>query len=148
MTTLAPEHRSPYLGPHGAWTRGSAAASTLLAVLSLAGIVVSWVGASGKTHLEDEVPWLVVGVVALTLGGLAASTWLGRGLRSIRAERVALRRRLLAMDVGRAATGDGGEVWVTAPGMTRVHRPGCEFVRGKAVTEVAPDAAAECAVCA
>ena len=148
MTTLAPEHRARYLGPDGAWTRGSATAATLLAAVSVAGIVVAWVGASGKTHLKDEVPWLVVGVIALTIGGLAASTWLGRGLRSIRAERLALRRRLLAMDVGRAASVDRPDVWVMAAGMTRVHRPDCEYVRGKAVTEVAPDAAAECAVCA
>lgn len=148
MSVLAPEHRSRYLGPDGAWTRSTATASTLLAALSFGGIVVAWVGASGKTHLKDEVPWLVVGVVALTVGGLAASTWLGRGLRSIRAERLALRRRLLAMDVGRTASTERADVWVMAAGMTRVHRPDCEYVRGKKVTEVAPDAAAECAVCA
>jgi hypothetical protein len=145
---LAPEHRSRYLGPDGAWTRGTATAATLLAALSFGGIVVAWVGASGQTHLEDELPWLVLGVAALTVGGLAASAWLGRGLRSIRSERRALRRRLLAMDVGRAAAAETAELWVMAANTTRVHRPTCEYVRGKVVREVAPDAARSCAVCA
>jgi hypothetical protein len=145
---LAPEHRSPYLGPAGAWTRGNAAAATLLAAVSMAGIAIAWVGASDQTHLEDEVPWLVVGVIALAVGGVGASTWLGRGLRSIRAERLALRRRLIAMDVGRAAAAERSDIRVMAAGMTRLHRPDCEYVRGKSVREVAPDAAGACVVCA
>ena len=146
--TLAPEHRAPYLGPQGAWTRGNAAVAALLAAASLGGILLAWVGASGKTHLDDEIPWLAFGVVAFAVGGIAAAVWLGRGLRSIRTERVALRRRLLAMDVGRTESVEAGNTWVMAAGMTRVHRPHCEYVRGKAVREVAPDAAAECVVCA
>ena len=145
---LAPEHRASYLGPDGAWTGGTAAVAALLAATSLGGVVLAWVGASGETHLEDEVPWLVIGVVAFALGGVAGAIWLGRGLRSIRTERLALRRRLLAMNVG--ATGDtsaGHDTWVIANGMTRVHRPDCEDVRGKTVREVAPGTAPACAVC-
>ncbi len=113
--TLAPDYRAPYLGPQGAWTRGNAAVAALLAAASLGGIATAWVGASGKTHLDDEIPWLAFGVVAFAVGGIAAAVWLGRGLRSIRTERVALRRRLIAMDIGRSRAcrdgqrlGDGG----------------------------------------
>ncbi len=147
-SVLAPEHRAPYLGPEGPWTRGSAALTSLLAAGSIGGLVIAWVGASGQTHLEDEVPWLVLGVVALAVGGLAGATWLGRGLRSIRTERSALRRRLLAMNVDRAETAAEQHEWVMAAGMTRVHRPGCEYVRGKTVRQVSADAAPECVVCA
>lgn len=147
-SVLAPEHRAPYLSPHGAWTRGNAAVAAVLAAVSIGGLVTAWIGASGSTRLKDEVPWLVLGVLALALGGVAAAVWLGRGLRSIRTERLALRRRLLAMDVGgRAHTAGTDDVWVMATGMTRVHRPGCEYVRGKAVHDVAPDTAPACAVC-
>jgi hypothetical protein len=146
---LAPEHRAPYLGPQGAWTRGNAAVSALFAATSLGGLVLAWVGASGETRMEGVVPWLVLAVAAFAVGGLAGATWLGRGLRSIRTERVALRRRLLVMDVGsRTATAAAQESWVMAPGMTRVHRPGCEYVRGKTVREVSPEAAPACVVCA
>lgn len=146
-SVLAPEHRAPYLAPHGPWGRGSAAASALLAAGSLGGLALAWVGASGETRMSDVVPWLVLAVAAFAVGGLAGATWLGRGLRSIRTERVALRRRLLAMDVGRNDTAAVQSIWVLAPGMTRVHRPDCEYVRGKTVREVAPDTAPACAVC-
>ncbi len=148
-SVLDPEHRAPYLGPQGAWTRANAAVAALLAAASLGGLVLAWVGASGQTHLEDEVPWLVLGVAAFAVGGLAGAVWLGRGLRSIRTERLALRRRLIAMNVGaRTETVAARSIWVMANGMTRVHRPECEYVRGKAVREVARAAAAECVVCA
>ena len=145
---LAPEHRAPYLGPQGAWTRGNAAATAVLAAVSLGGLVLAWVGASAKTHLEDEVPWLVLAVIAFSVGGLAGATWIGRGLRSIRTERAALRRRLIAMDVGGGAAVATENVWVMAAGTTRMHHPDCEYVRGKTVREVAADTAAECRVCA
>jgi hypothetical protein len=141
------EYRAPYLGPDGAWTRRAAGVAALLTAGSFAGIVVAWVGASGQTHLGDEIPWLVVGVLALTVGGIAGATWLGRGLRSIRTERLALRRRLVAMDVGRPAAAGRSDIWMIAPGMTRVHRPDCEYLRGKTAREVAPGSAPECVVC-
>ena len=148
-SVLAPEHRAPYLGPQGAWTRGSAAAAVALAAASIVGLAIAWIGASGQTRMEDEVPWLVLGVAAFAGGGLAGALWLGRGLRSIRTERLALRRRLIAMNVGAPTGGTTtSTVRVMANGMTRVHRPDCEYVRGKTVREVAPDAAAECVVCA
>lgn len=148
-SVLAPEHRAPYLGPAGPWTRRNAAASALLAAGSLGGLLVAWVGASDQTRLEDELHWLVLGILALAVGGLAGAVWLGRGLRSIRSERRALRRRLRAMEVG-APTGTAATttVWVMAAGMTRRHHPDCEYVRGKSVREVPAESAPPCVVCA
>ncbi len=149
MTVLPPEHRAPYLGPAGAWTRGTAVASVALTGISAAGITAAWVGASGRTQMDDVVPFLVLGVVAFAVGGLAGAVWLGGGLRSVRAERVALRRRLLAMDLGRVDAVATADVRVIGPGMTKVHRPDCEYVRGKEVSAVPADAEVpECLVCA
>ena len=105
-----------------------------LLLLSLAGLVVAWWGASGTTGMNRQITWLNVGVAALVVGGLGNMTWLLQGRRAL-----AIRRRVLLADAAPTPAlpsdpypeQDG--VRFAVPGTSRHHRAGCAAIAGKQV---------------
>jgi hypothetical protein len=100
-----------------------------------AGLVLlgSYQSATADEVVRNRLTWLAVGIAGLVLAGLANGLWMA----SVRA-RVRLGRGLVLAEVAQLvpSTEVGGpatsvDVVVTAPGMTRYHRPGCELAQGK-----------------
>ena len=145
------------LGDDAPWRRGDLLGATGLAGVGLAGLALTWFGASGRADWPDQLPWASVGAAATTVALLGLVTWLVAGLRRVRR----LRREVLplvaaAASLSRNAGAAGaaaGSVLVSAPGMTRFHRPACPLAAGKPVQPVpTPEAGGAglvpCKVCA
>jgi len=98
-------------------------------------IVTAWWAISGARSLPHQLAWLNVGVAGLILSGLTNQSWLVKGRRVLRRERISTFPPALPMKTRvRAATPGSPEQLVTVAGTLRYHRPGCLLVRGKAVT--------------
>jgi hypothetical protein len=140
-----------------------------LAAAGLTGLALTWYGASDQPDWPDQLPWASLGVAATTVALLGLVTWLLAGLRRVRRLRrevlpllaAGAERRRSAGASGVAPTGAALGAFVgqdpvrlvTAPGMTRFHRPACPLAAGKPVLPVQPDEAdgaglVPCGVCA
>jgi hypothetical protein len=140
-------------------------------LIGLAGLGLSWFRISGEGDWHDQLPWLVVGVVVLAISGLGTAGWLMAASRVVHLEAhdvmSQLRRQQLefggldvpAMEADLPAPvpvphpdAGGAVVYVSGPGMTRVHASTCLLVVGKAVSpvdgaEVAARGLQPCGVC-
>lgn len=106
----------------------------LLAAVALLG--AAWWGASGTGRVVDQVRWLVVGVAADVLVGVACAWWLlsaRQALTRRTQEAVAWAERLLPPVAGGGL--EQHPVWV--PGTVRYHRTNCLLVAGRAEVLVA-----------
>jgi hypothetical protein len=141
------------------WRRSVVGLVGLLAGLGIAVLVICWIGASHEAAWRDQLPWVVGAALGTGLVPAAAGLWMLVGFREVRRGFVTLaeeRSRFLALvdPDGTIAAGEGWATntdWVRAAGMTRVHRPDCLLMRGKAPIQVSPlDAhrAGSCGVCA
>ena len=157
--TPAPaEVRAALLGADAPWRTGDLLRATGLAAAGLTGLALTWYGASDQPDWADQLPWASLGVAATTIALLGLVSWLVAGLRRVRR----LRREVLPLLAAsaaprRSASGAAvtaiGTALVTAPGMTRYHRPACPLAAGKPVQPVRPDEAdgaglVPCGVCA
>ena len=146
------------LGDDAPWRPGDLLRAAGLAGVGLGGLAVTWGGASSKPDWPDQLPWASLGAAATTVALLGLITWLAAGLRRVRR----LRRDVLPL-VAAAASGAhstvltsqaaGRDAFVSAPGMTRFHRPACPLAAGKPVQPVpTPEAGGAglvpCKVCA
>ncbi|HEY4409677.1 MAG TPA: hypothetical protein VGO87_07330 [Acidimicrobiia bacterium] len=160
ITPAAPapvEGRAAVLGADAPWRLGDLARAGGLAGVGLAGLALSWYGGSGRADWADELPWACLGVAATAVAVIGLVTWLTAGLRRVRR----LRREVLPMvqaaavrrSPGPVATPSAGGGFVTAPGMTRFHRPTCPLATGKPVQPLRVDdvdgaGLVPCGVCA
>lgn len=108
-------------------------------------LFVCWFIAAGKGHTDDQLLWLDLGTAGVLVYWIVAGRVVGRARR-----RVAERRRAQLAAWLPAGTGDVAPVrattLLTAPGMSRAHRPTCPLLAGKA-TEPAPADAPMCGIC-
>jgi len=151
------EGRAAVLGADAPWRPGDLARAALLAGVGLAGLGLSWYGGSGRADWADELPWACLGAAATAVAVLGLVSWLTAGLRRVRR----LRREVLPLVQAAAlrhsprpaAASPAGGGFVTAPGMTRFHRPTCPLAAGKPVQPVRVDdidraGLVPCGVCA
>jgi len=160
-TTTAPasaEVRATVLGADAPWRTADLLRAAGLAAAGLTGLALTWYGASDQPDWADQLPWASLGVAATAIALLGLVSWLLAGLRRVRR----LRREVLPLlaasaaprrSVSAAAVTPIGAALVTAPGMTRFHRPACPLAAGKPVQPVRPDDAVgaglvPCGVCA
>lgn len=134
--------------------------------LGALGTGVSWYGASGEARDGDQIPWLTLGVAATALAALGLVGWLLTALRQVRlASRHVVATVVWEHRLRQSAAQPGDSVvqtigsdaapgaYVTAPTMTRYHRPGCQLVVAKpqvGVTspgEIAQRGLRSCGVC-
>ena len=105
-------------------------------VIGAVGLVVAWVGASGKTSYDEQIAWLVAAILATAVGALGMVGWLVSGARTVRIERGRLQAELAASLQADGSTAEGTQEQeqelVTAPRMTRVHVRSCVLAQGKA----------------
>ncbi len=129
----------PMSGARAPWHAGNQLSLAFLSLLGLGGIVLSWWMVAGSAATATQQSWLDLGVVALLLAATGDALYLLNGRRAVRREQQALSLRLAALADGDAAAdaastaSDSGLV-VTAPRMSRYHRPDCLLVRGKTVS--------------
>lgn len=123
------------------WTRREAVGFGLLLALGLVGLGVCWFGLTGEAAYQDQVPWLVGAILCVLVAGTSIAGWLMVGVRSVHAGSAEVAHVVRSQTVGRRRSAalprravDSG--LVTAPTMTKVHRPGCLLVRGKQVVAV------------
>jgi hypothetical protein len=139
------EVRAAVLGDEATWRAGDLLRAAGLAGAGLAGLALTWFGASSQADWADELPWASLGVAATTVAVLGLVSWLMVGLRRVRR----LRREVLPLLSGAVlrhsappvAPPLAGSAFVTAPGMTRFHRPACPLAAGKPVRPLLPDEA-------
>jgi hypothetical protein len=138
------------------WDRRNFLVLGLLTGLGLIGLAVAWYGVSGEPTYGDQIPWLVLAVLSLVLGGIGAVYFLtvGAGVvhKAMRESSRAMRTELVVEPEQEAAPVAVAGEYVTSPRMTRVHRHDCPQVRGKAVqpvaaTEIAQLGLQACGVC-
>ena len=161
LVTAAPrgERRAPVLGDDAPWRSADLLRAAALAGAGLAGLALTWYGAAGRADWVDELPWACAGVAATTVAVLGLVSWLVAGLRRVRRLRcdvlplvqAAAAVRPAVRPAAAAPLADGG--FVTAPGMTRFHRPACPLAAGKPVRPLRPGEAGgaglvPCGVCA
>ncbi|HKN39694.1 MAG TPA: hypothetical protein VJ456_11350 [Acidimicrobiia bacterium] len=161
LVTAAPrgERRAPVLGDDAPWRSADLLRAAALAGAGLAGLALTWSGAAGRADWVDELPWACAGVAATTVAVLGLVSWLVAGLRRVRRLRcdvlplvqAAAAVRPAVRPAAAAPLADGG--FVTAPGMTRFHRPACPLAAGKPVRPLRPGEAGgaglvPCGVCA
>jgi 4-amino-4-deoxy-L-arabinose transferase-like glycosyltransferase len=143
MATAPAELRAEVLGADAPWRTGDLLLAAGLAAAGLTGLALTWYGASDQPDWADQLPWASLGVAATTIALLGLVSWLVAGLRRVRR----LRREVLPLLAAnaaprRSASGAAvtaiGTALVTAPGMTRYHRPACPLAAGKPVQSVRP----------
>jgi len=123
---------------------------TRVLALSGTGLLVSWLVASGTTDPARQAYAVAAGIVATAVAVSGLAGWLLAGMRAVRVQRetaVPHVRALLARrsPVVELPTSNG---LVTAAGMTHVHDPGCQMVRGKSLQDVVgPSSLAPCPIC-
>lgn len=152
------EVRAAVLGDEAPWRSGDLLLAAGLAGAGLAGLALTWYGASGQADWADELPRASVGVAATTVAVLGLVSWLMAGLRRVRRLRREVLPLLRAGAVVRHSARPvvaslAGSPFVTAPGMTRFHRPTCPLAAGKPVHPLRRDEAngaglVPCGMCA
>jgi hypothetical protein len=139
------------------WGRGNLLVLALLNALGLMGLGVAWYGVSGEATYGDQVGWIWLAVLSLTVSGIGAVYFLTVGAavvhRAMREAAHAMRAELVAEPEHEATASSLAGEWVTARLMTRVHRHDCPQVRGKTIHAVSGAEIAElglkaCGVCA
>ncbi|MGH8998784.1 MAG: hypothetical protein ACRDY7_05270 [Acidimicrobiia bacterium] len=124
----------------------------LLGASQLAGLGLlsaAWLGISGTTDFSTQIAWINAGGVGLVGIGAGCALWVVRGRRRV-GQRV---REEILVHAGLAAAGSGvqsetaGEQFVTGPGMSHYHRPGCQAVAGKPVTSATGQGLEPCGLC-
>jgi len=118
-------------------------------------LLICWVGVSGEGAWRDQLGWLVGACLGAGAVVLAAVLWLLVGLREVRRGFRDLRRdqrMMLGLSEALLERESAGaprlDRWVSAPGMTRAHRPECLLMRGKTPEPVpAGDPRPRCGVC-
>lgn len=157
MTVLESPAPARAAGPPVPWRPAEAIWTTALNIVGAVVVFVGWLGVSGTARLSHQYGWTSVAVVGLVIAALGNGLWLLGGRRAVGVRR----RRLLAdpprgaVDVTSAAVATSppaDDRLVTAPAMTRYHRPGCILVRGKDVRPYEParrgaPAARPCGMC-
>jgi len=88
--------------------------------------------------VRTRMTWLVLAIVGLVVAGVSNALWLFRGRQALTIARVALMADMRE-GLRPAPEGDGPrhravERFVSAPGMTRYHRPTCSLAIGKELT--------------
>lgn len=146
-TVLLPQPRAALISDEGPWTPADLNRLAARGSIGLIGLLVAWFQTSEQTALRAQLPWLFAAVAASAVAGVAMSVWLTRGLRAVRAEHRALHATAPAVLPSTATDVDSEQAWVSADGMTLVHRPQCLFVRGKDVRPVASVRGAVCPAC-
>ena len=147
------------IGDDAPWRTGDLLRAAGLAAAGVTGLALTWYGASAQPDWPDQLPWASLGVAATTVALLGLVGWLVAGLRRVRR----LRREVLPLlqalaqagavpgcSAGAAGVTPISAGLVTAPGMTRFHRPACPLAAGKPVQPVEADGAGlvPCGVCA
>jgi len=125
---------------HGQWTRRTCLLVLGLEALGASLIVVSWLGTSGTSRFATQITWLDFGVLGAITGHLGVMVWLLSGRRSLARRRSGLFPSSVPDGTPTAATDHRVEPDVVTrrvfvPGMAHYHRPGCQLVAGKTVTE-------------
>jgi hypothetical protein len=120
------------------WTSGHTRAVVAGYVLAAAALTSAWRGASGATHVRDQIVWATIGAVAVGAVVGAELWWLFIGRSTI-----GQAQRLLLVEIGREdaaaqplAANDRLAPVVAGSTMTHYHRPTCLLVRGKVVRQV------------
>ena len=128
--------------PENLWQTTDAVRATVIGAIGAVGLGLCWYGSAGEDRWREQLPWLIGAIAATVVGSLGMVSWLLSGFRALRAEEWAAKREIRTVLVtGRAVPPvglPGGEPasFVTAPGMTRFHRPACPLVARKPVTAV------------
>jgi hypothetical protein len=104
--------------------------------LGLAAVVIGWVVISGTTVWRTQVIWTAVATGGVAIASTGAGLWLIAGFGTVARERRAvielLRQTRTAAPAAQLDLAD--DTVVTAPSMTRFHRPDCPLVKGKSVS--------------
>ena len=119
------------------WTRRDAIRLAAGFVTGTVLLSIAWFGSSGQTAAADQMRWLNLGVLGAFLPGMAAGQWVLRGHQAVRqraADHTLWLEIALGPDGPRDAADSGPDRFVSAPAMTRYHRPGCLAAAGKPFT--------------
>ena len=145
--------------PAEPWTRSHLTGLAAAHALAAAVLIGAWFGLSDELVFTRQIPLLDLAVVATVAGGVANVTWIVQGRSAVRRRKAAFRSRVaqvLPATVAAPAVSHPTpalaveEGFVSAPRMTRYHRPGCPLLDGKDVRPVGgPEEGgrAACGVC-
>lgn len=133
MSAPAPRHRAvPWRLPDLYLALG-------LLVAGVALLVVGYRGVDARSDFGDQLLWANVAIGGLISVATAGVVWVLAGMRATAELRRQLLTRLRAATApapvaeARPLVAGTGARLVTAPSMTRYHRPDCALVQGKAV---------------
>ena len=140
---LVEEARATPLVRQGLWTESVVRTAVVGNAFGGLMILGAWYRLSGLADPRDHGLWLGVAVFGLLVAGLgnALTVVAGRGRITSRVGAVTIEG---LGDEGRAVATAG---FVTVPGLTRYHRPGCQLVIGKDVVPVGSESLRPCGLC-
>ena len=127
------------------WSRRDRLAVAVLQGLGFALLALSWLGVSGTTRFSRQIAWANLGGAGLVAVVLGAAVLVRRGRRQVSLRIGAQPWPVRVSGTMVAALAVDG--YVSAPGMTRYHRPGCQAVAGKSVSSVGPEGRQPCGMC-
>ncbi len=160
VPVIAPPARR-YLSAQSPWTSVDFTRLAVLGALGTIAVGACWYGGSGGTLLADQEGWLVGAVAGAAVSGVAMLSFLVVGFREVRRG-----QRNIVLDLADRygwTLEDGDDAAdvialppgtrVVAAGMTRMHRPDCLAVHGKAVVRITEEEVAlrgllGCGLCA
>ena len=126
-------------------------------LVALALLVIAWFNSAGELHLARQIRYLDLAVLAAVLTGVGHTSWLVSGRRAIgiRSRELAQQAQLRCQAVVPSPPSEAPTLvtltaitgFVQAPGMTKVHVPGCPLLAGKPAVAVAETHGAPCGVC-
>ena len=116
------------------WSRGHFV--RLAVIVGLGGVAcgLAWNGASTRFRLEDQTPWIVLGVAGFLVAAIAQVLFLRQGRRAVAVYGAQVQGSVAALIQDRIATpAQLGSVTglVAAEGMAHFHRPECPIVAGR-----------------
>lgn len=151
VTQLQPRS-TPQLGIDLPWTLGAVLSSVGFLVVGVALLAAAWVGASQQADPREQVLWLNLAVLAVSVHGAGCALWLLVGRRSVAARSARVYRVLAEALVEQASAAVRGSAaddragLVCVVGLRRAHLPTCPLVVGRAL-EPAPVDRTPCGVC-
>lgn len=116
------------------WSRGHFVSLAIIVALGGAVCALAWNGTSTRSQLDDQTPWIALGVAGFLVAAGAQVVFLRQGRRTVVTHGVEVQASVMSLvQVRTAAPSEHGSATglVAAEGMAHFHRPECPIAAGR-----------------
>ena len=116
------------------WSRGHLVSLAVIVALGGVACALAWNGTSTRSQLDDQTPWIALGVAGFLVAAAAQMVFLLQSRRAVMAHSIEVQASVASLvQVRTAAPSRPGLATglVAAEGMARFHRPECPIAAGR-----------------